>query len=89
MVMDRFVASETTGHLNQDIFQEIKHSMSKYHLSFDQFREVSSDGAPALVESKFGLVAKITADLNPMNLDANDLCVFHCAIQQQYLCTKW
>jgi hypothetical protein len=45
--------------------------MSKYHHSFDKLREVPTDGAPALAGSKFGLVTKVRADLNPMNLDAN------------------
>jgi hypothetical protein len=62
--------------------------MSKYHLSFDKFLGVSTDGATGIAGSKIGLVTKIRAELNFMNLDANEFCVFHCIRHQQNLCAK-
>jgi hypothetical protein len=53
--------------------------MSKYHLSFDKLHGVSTGRTPG---SKAGLVTKTTAKLNSMNMDANELHVFHCIIHQ-------
>jgi hypothetical protein len=39
----------------EDIFQDIKCLMSKYHLTFDKLRGVSTDGAPAMFGSKIGV----------------------------------
>jgi hypothetical protein len=36
----------------EDIFREIKHLMSKYHLSFDKLHDVSTDGAPTNSKTK-------------------------------------
>jgi hypothetical protein len=62
--------------------------MSKYHLSFDEFHGVSTDGAPVLVGSKISLVMKIRAKFNSLNLDADELCMIHYIIHQQNLYAK-
>jgi hypothetical protein len=62
--------------------------MSEYHLGFDQLHGVSTARASAILKSKIGLVAEIRSVLNSLNLDANELCVFHCIIYQQKLCAK-
>jgi hypothetical protein len=45
----------------EDIFQEMRHVISKHHLSFDKLHGVSTDGAPAMVVCKTGFVTKIRA----------------------------
>jgi hypothetical protein len=41
-----------------DIFKEIKHSLSKYHLSFETLYQVSTERASVVVGSRTGLVTK-------------------------------
>jgi hypothetical protein len=68
----RGVKHTVTG---EDISQEIEKLMSKYHLSLNKLHGVSTDRACEMVGSKIGLVTKIRAKLNSMNLDENQLCV--------------
>lgn len=75
----------TTG---EDIFQELKMLMAKFNLSFEKLHGVSTDGAPAMVGSKVGLISKIKSELASMNLDTKEFSVFHCIIHQQNLCAK-
>ena len=75
----------TTG---EDIFQELKILMAKFNLHFEKLHGLSTDGAPAMVGSKVGLISKIRTELGSMNIDTKDFSVFHCIIHQENLCAK-
>ena len=81
----RAMKDTTTG---EDIFQELKILMARFDLYFVKLHGLSTDGAPAMVVSKVGLISKIRSELASLNIDTKDFSVFHCTIHQQNLCAK-
>uniref|UniRef100_A0A0L8I3H1 Uncharacterized protein n=1 Tax=Octopus bimaculoides TaxID=37653 RepID=A0A0L8I3H1_OCTBM len=56
----RGIKDTTTG---EDIFQELKMLMARFNLHFKNLHALSTDGAPAMVGSKAGLVSKTRLEL--------------------------
>ena len=62
--------------------------MEKFQLTFKKLCGLTTDGAPAMVVSKKGLVAFGKKEMNRLSLDTNDLIVCHCIVhQEKSLCT--
>src|SRR5258705_6675679 len=49
---------------------------------------ITTDGAPALVGSNNGLIAKMKQDMEIANIDSSSLITCHCIIHQENLCAK-
>ena len=74
----------TTG---EDIFQQTKMLMSKFNLPFGKLHRVSTDGAPAKVESKNGFISKVNMKLSRYT-EKKEIFAFHCIIHRQNLCAR-
>ena len=78
----------TTGN---DIFEKVKISMTKFNLQFQNLHGLSTDGAPAIVDSTAGVTSILRRELASNNIDTQDFTqftVFHCIIHQENLCAK-
>ena len=67
----------TTG---EDLFQRLVSSMEKIQLTFEKLSGLTTDGAPAMVGSKMGLVAFVKKEMDRLSLDTNYLIVCHCIV---------
>ena len=75
----------TTG---EDLFQRLVSSMEKFQLTFEKLSVLTTDGAPAIVSSKRGLVSSVKKEMDRLSLDTNDLIVYHYIVHQENLCAQ-
>ena len=75
----------TTG---EDVFEEVKTAVEKVGLQWKRLSGISTDGAPAMVGSRSGAVVRIISYISDMDVNTDDVCVFHCILHQQNLCAK-
>ena len=62
--------------------------MEKFQLKFEKLSGLTSDGAPAMVGSKKGLIAFVKKEMDLLSLDTNDLIVCHCIVHKENLCAQ-
>lgn len=68
-----------------DIYCEVKNILEKYNLDLKLLYGISTDGAPAMVGNKRGVVNYLATDCKNMG---NDIVAFHCILHQGNLCAR-
>ncbi|XP_074045122.1 LYR motif-containing protein 9 isoform X1 [Macrotis lagotis] len=72
----------------EDLFERLVLSMKKLELTFEKLSGLTTDGAPAMVDSQKGLIAFVKKELNRLSLDPSDLITCHCIIRQESFCAQ-
>jgi hypothetical protein len=68
-----------------DILNATKTTLARYHLSLKNLAGFATDGAPAMVGTKVGLVALLKKE---QEIDTSRFTNYHCIIHQENLCAK-
>nr|XP_006115076.1 general transcription factor II-I repeat domain-containing protein 2A-like [Pelodiscus sinensis]XP_025036450.1 general transcription factor II-I repeat domain-containing protein 2A-like [Pelodiscus sinensis] len=72
----------------EDVFEKVISAVHGYQLSFEKLSGLTTNGAPAMVESQKGLVALVKKEMDRLGLDPSKLIVCHCNIHQENLCAQ-
>lgn len=70
-----------------DIFEEVKDALKENNLGFLKLTGITTDGAPAMVGTKNGLIGLMQTELEKSEI-TTQLIASHCIIHQENLCAK-
>lgn len=70
---------------SSDLFQAVKNTLKYFSLNLEKMSGIATDGAPAMVGKKQGLVKLIK---NYIGTDDLKFMSYHCVIHQENLCAK-
>jgi len=71
----------------EDVFDEMKNALAENKLVLSKLAGITTDGAPAMVGRKRGLVGLLNAELVKLE-GSEQLIATHCIIHQENLCAK-
>ena len=74
----------TTG---EDLFRALYSTIQKYNLDLNKLVSIITDGAPAMIGTRKGLVGRVKQHLKDSGIGEH-LKFFHCIIHQEALCAK-
>ncbi|KAM9316753.1 general transcription factor II-I repeat domain-containing protein 2-like [Gastrophryne carolinensis] len=77
------IKGTTTG---EDIYEKVCQTVNGLELDWAKLASVTTDGAPSMVGSKKGVIARINQEMDKHNY-SHPLAI-HCLIHQQTLCSK-
>ena len=77
------IKGTTTG---EDIYEKVCQTMNGLELDWAKLASVTTDGAPSMVGSKKGVLARINQEMDRHN-HSHPIAI-HCLIHQQALCSK-
>ena len=72
----------------EDLFQKVLSALEKFNFPLSKLSGIATDGAPAMVGSKKGLVALMKSEMTSKGINADNLVVCHCVIHRESLCAK-
>jgi len=76
---------ETTR--EEDLLQKLLQALGKFNLPLDKLCGVATDGAPATVGKRKGMVA-LLKEMDARGIRHDTLVFFHCILHEQSLCAK-
>lgn len=74
----------TTG---ADIFTEVQKAVKKYDLPWQKLAGITTDGAPAMIGIRNGVIGQLQQHFTKSNLQGSYM-TYHCIIHQEVLCSK-
>ncbi|XP_067318488.1 general transcription factor II-I repeat domain-containing protein 2-like [Anolis sagrei] len=77
------IKGTTTG---EDIYEKVCETVNALNLDWAKLVSVTTDGAPSMVGSKKGVIARINQEMDKQN-NSHPIAI-HCLIHQQALCCK-
>ncbi|XP_069486327.1 general transcription factor II-I repeat domain-containing protein 2-like [Ambystoma mexicanum] len=77
------IKGTTTG---EDIYEKVCQTLNGLELDWAKLASVTTDGAPSMVGSKKGVIARINQEMDKHNY--SHPIAIHCLIHQQALCSK-
>ncbi|KAM8966907.1 general transcription factor II-I repeat domain-containing protein 2-like [Pelodytes ibericus] len=77
------IKGTTTG---EDIYEKVCQTVNDLELDWAKLASVTTDGAPSMVGSKKGVIARINQEMDKHN-HSHPIAI-HCLIHQQALCSK-
>lgn len=77
------IKGTTTG---EDIYEKVSQTVNGLELDWAKLASVTTDGAPSMVGSKKGVIARINQEMDKHN-HSHPIAI-HCLIHQQALCSK-
>ncbi|XP_069461251.1 general transcription factor II-I repeat domain-containing protein 2-like [Ambystoma mexicanum] len=77
------IKGTTTG---EDIYEKVCQTLNGLELDWAKLASVTTDGAPSMVGSKKGVIARINQEMDKHNY--SQPIAIHCLIHQQALCSK-
>ncbi|XP_069476356.1 general transcription factor II-I repeat domain-containing protein 2-like [Ambystoma mexicanum] len=77
------IKGTTTG---EDIYEKVCQTLNGLELDWAKLASVTADGAPSMVGSKKGVIARINQEMDKHNY--SHPIAIHCLIHQQALCSK-
>ncbi|KAM8960711.1 general transcription factor II-I repeat domain-containing protein 2-like [Pelodytes ibericus] len=77
------IKATTTG---EDIYEKVCQTVNDLELDWAKLASVTTDGAPSMVGSKKGVIARINQEMDKHN-HSHPIAI-HCLIHQQALCSK-
>ncbi|KAM8791748.1 general transcription factor II-I repeat domain-containing protein 2-like [Rhynchonycteris naso] len=77
------IRGTTTG---KDIYEKVSQTVKDLELDWAKLASVTTDGAPSMVGSKKGVIARINQEIDKRN-HSHPIAI-HCLIHQQALCSK-
>ncbi|KOC58986.1 General transcription factor II-I repeat domain-containing protein 2, partial [Habropoda laboriosa] len=72
--------------ISRDLYEAVKKTLTRFSLSLSNISGVATDGAPAMIGKKEGLVKLIEDDA--IAVENSRLMKYHCIIHQENLCGK-
>jgi hypothetical protein len=75
----------TTG---KDVFQKLEECITKSELSWTKLVNLATDGAPAMLSEKVGVVGLLKDKLHSLSPHGTNFTSIHCILHQEALCGK-